>query len=138
MEEITHRPVEIILARGVMSHLGIPAMLVDIGGSIVYFNDAAAAVLGVRFEETGPVSAADLARRSMACDDEGRAVPVEELPLMIALHRERPAYRRLRIQTAAGEERRLDVSAFPIVGNGSVRGAMAIFWDAAGPDANPT
>lgn len=135
MEDSAQRPVEIILARRLISNLGAPALLVDIGGAIVFFNDAAAAVLGVRFEEAGAMSAADWSARLTTCDGDGRPVAVEELPLMIALHEERPAYRRLRIRTACGDERQLDVSAVPILGNERVGGAMAIFWDAAAPQA---
>ncbi len=129
MGESPQRPVEIILARRVMGNIGTPAMLVDVGGELVFFNDPAAAVLGVRFEEAAEFDAAQWAERFAASDDDGRPVPVDELPLMMALHRERPAHRRLRIRCAAGDARQLDFSAFPIVGNEGVRGAMAIFWE---------
>jgi PAS domain S-box-containing protein len=130
MADSAQRPVELILARGVMSNLGASAFLVDVGGNVVFFNDAAAEVLGLRFEEAATISAAEWQRRITARDDDGRPVPVDELPLMIALHQERPAYRRLRVRSASGDEHRLDISAFPIVGSEGVRGAMAIFWDA--------
>ncbi len=131
MSDGPQRSVEIILARRVMANMGTPAMLVDVGGELVYFNDPAADVLGVRFEEAAEFDAAQWNERLATSDDDGRPVPPDELPLMIALHRERPAYRRLRIRCAACDERRLDMSAFPIVGNEGVRGAMAIFWDTA-------
>lgn len=134
MGDSEQRPVEIILARRLMGNLGTPALLVDVGGAIVFFNDRAAAVLGVRFEEAGDMDAMQWGERFATCDDDGRPVPVEELPLMIALHQERPAYRRLRIRSGSGEERRLEVSAFPILGNEGVRGAMAIFWDTTAAD----
>lgn len=129
MGDSPQRPVEIILARSVMGNMGTPAMLVDVGGELVFFNDAAAGVLGLRFEEAAQFDAAQWAERFSVSDDDGRPVPADELPLMIALHRERPAHRRLWFCRAAGDERQLDVSAFPIVGNEGVRGAMAIFWD---------
>lgn len=136
MGERARRPVEIILARGLMGSLGTPALLVDVGGAIVFYNDPAAAVLGVRFEETAEMNAAQWRERFATRDGEGRPIAVDELPLMIALHQERPAYRRLRIRSASGDERQMEVSAFPILGNEGVRGAMAIFWETTAGDGD--
>ena len=133
MAHSAQRPVELILARGFMSSLGAPALLVDIGGDVVFFNDAAGDVLGLRFEQAATIGAEEWQRRITAYDDDGGPIRTEELPLMVALHQERPAYRRLRIRSAAGVERRLDVSAFPIGDGAGVRGAMAIFWDVTPP-----
>lgn len=138
MADGAQRPVEIILARGLMTNLGAPALLVDVGGSIVFFNDPAAVVLGVRFEEAAEMDAVQWGERFATCDEDGRPVPPEELPLMIALHQERPAYRRVRIRSASGDVRQLDVSAFPILGNEGVRGAMAVFWDTTSGEGVPT
>jgi PAS domain S-box-containing protein len=132
MEDSEQRPVEIILARGLMSNLATPAFLVDVGGTLVFFNDAAAKVLGVRFEEAGPMSAQQWGTRFSPLTEEGRPVPLDELPLLIALNEERPCYSRFSIRSANGDTRVIEVSAFPIVGSGGVRGAMAIFWDADG------
>src|ERR1700710_196159 len=42
------RPVELILARGLMSNITTPAFLVDLLGTLVFFNDAAGELLGLR------------------------------------------------------------------------------------------
>ena len=52
------RPVELILARGLMSNLTTPAFLVDPDGTLVFFNEAAGELLGLRYEEAGPMTAA--------------------------------------------------------------------------------
>jgi PAS domain-containing protein len=129
MADSIQRPVEIILARGLMSNLTTPAFLVDVGGALVFFNDAAARLLGVRFEEAGPMGPRDWGTRFAPVDGAGKPVPVSELPLLVALHEERPLHRRMRISSAIGAARDIEVSAFPIVGAEGVRGAMAIFWD---------
>ena len=54
---MTQRPLELILARNLMSALSTPAFLVDEGGVLVFYNEAAGALLGKRFEELGTVGA---------------------------------------------------------------------------------
>ena len=121
-------PVEMILARGLLSNLSTPAFLVDSPGNLVYDNDAAGELLGLRFEEAGPMARADWASRFEPIDPDGQAIDTESLPLVIALRQGRPAHTSMRIRPASGEPRDLEVSAFPIIGNGGQRGAMAIFW----------
>jgi PAS domain-containing protein len=132
MGDTGRRPIEIILARGLMSSLGAPAYLVDVAGTLVYFNDAAGHVLGLRYEEAGPMTAQEWGTRFTPTAADGAPVALDALPLAIALNEERPAYRRLRIRSATGHPRALEVSAFPIVGRDGVRGAMAVFWEATG------
>jgi PAS domain-containing protein len=120
------RPVELILARSLMSSLGTPAFLIDVAATLVFFNDAAATMLGVRFEEAGPMSAEDWGKRFAPADS---GLPIAEFPLLIALNQERPVYRRLRIRSATGGLHRIEVCAIPIGVSGDVRGAMALFWE---------
>jgi PAS domain-containing protein len=122
-------PVEIILARSLMSNLTTPAFLVGLDGTLVYFNDAAADLLGLRFEEAGPLPAADWGTRFVPRDDDGNPLDVPDLPLSIALTTGQPAHGRMRLQTPAGANRHIEVHALPIVGTGGMRGALAIFWD---------
>jgi PAS domain-containing protein len=51
----SQRPLELILARNLMSALSTPAFLVDEGGVLVFYNEAAGMLLGKRFEELGTV-----------------------------------------------------------------------------------
>ena len=52
------RPLELILARNLLSSLSTPAFLVDEPGDIAFYNDAAGALLGRRYEDTGRCAAA--------------------------------------------------------------------------------
>ena len=47
------RPLELILARNLMAGLSTPAFLVDEDAVVVFYNEAAGALLGRRFEEAG-------------------------------------------------------------------------------------
>ena len=121
-------PVEIILARGLMSNLTTPAFLVDSDGNLVYYNDAAGELLGLRFEEAGPMKREDWATRFEPLGPDGKPIDPESLPLVIALRRGLASHTAMRIRPATGEPRELEVSAFPIIGTSGQRGAMAIFW----------
>jgi PAS domain-containing protein len=121
-------PIEIIMARGLMSNLTTPAFLVDQEGTLIFFNDAAGELLGVRFEEAGAMPAGEWATRFKPVSADGRPLPPQELPLTIALHESRPAHAAMGIHGQDGVDRHIEVSAFPIVGRSGQTGAIAIFW----------
>ena len=58
MEGSSQRPIELILARNLLSSLSTPAFLASGPGEIIFYNEAAGAILGQRFEETGKLSPA--------------------------------------------------------------------------------
>jgi PAS domain-containing protein len=122
------RPIELILARNLMSSLSTPAFLVDEKGVVVFYNDAAAGLLGVRFEEAGRMPPEEWGSAFGPFDDSGEPVPFDELPLTVALQAGRPAHSHLRIRSLKGEDHDIEVSAFPILTTSGTRGAMAIFW----------
>jgi PAS domain-containing protein len=125
------RPVELILARGLMSNITTPAFLVDAFGTLVFFNDAAGELLGMRYEEAGPMELEQWGTRFVPLRLDGRPIPPDELPLAVALRENRPVHLGFCVRSAQGDPRLIEVSAFPIVGNAGLRGAMAIFWDAS-------
>lgn len=116
------------MARGFVSNLATPAFLVDTEGTLVFYNEAAAELLGVGFEEAGPLPARDWANRFAPVAADGSAVALEGLPLGIALIQGRPAHRALHITAATGEKRAIEATAFPVVGHEGQSGAIAIFW----------
>lgn len=125
------RPVELILARGLMSNLTTPAFLVDVDGTLVFFNEAAGDLLGLPYEAAGPMDLPAFAARFVPIADDGRQLTVAELPLAIALRERRPVHLRFRVRSAHGDLFEIEDSAFPIVGNDGLRGAMAVVWDVA-------
>jgi PAS domain-containing protein len=119
------RPLELILARNLLASLSTPAFLVDGKGEIAFFNDAAAALLGRRYEDTGPISAREWTQTFDAFD---------RLGLAAALKGNRPAHGRLWVRSADGERQMIEASAIPIIGGGGHRGAMVVFWPAEQDD----
>jgi PAS domain-containing protein len=126
---VEQHPVEVIMARGLMSNMTTAAFLVDNDGALIFFNDAAGELLGVRFEEAGPMAAAEWGSRFTPTALDGRPLPLEELPLAIAITEGRPAHGLMRIVSGLGEERDIEVTAFPILGRAGQSASIAIFWD---------
>jgi PAS domain-containing protein len=124
-------PVELIMARGFMSNLSTPAFLVDQKGVLVFYNEAAEEILGLTFSEAGPMPADEWSARFEPRGPDGRVVPVDELPLGVALLEGRPAHGPLRITSVAGRAEEIQAAAFPVSGRGGQSGALAIFWRAA-------
>jgi PAS domain-containing protein len=104
-------------------------------GDVVFYNEAAGAVLGQRFEETGTLSAHDWVCTFGPFDESGEPLPVDEQPLTPALRANRPGHAVHRIRSATGAEHDIEVSALPIVGSDGFQGAMIFFWTREDPPA---
>ena len=122
-------PVEIIMARGLMANLTTPAFMVDPEGTLIFFNEAAGEILGLQYEEAGPMPAEEWGTRFEPLGVDGQPIPVEQLPLSIAVREARAAHSALRIRSARGDVRDIEATAFPVVGREGQSGAIAIFWD---------
>jgi PAS domain-containing protein len=125
----TQRPLELILARNLLATLSTPAFLVNQPGDIVFYNEAAGAVLGRRFEERGTLSARDWVETFGPFDDEGNPIPIEEQPLTTSLRRNHPDHSRHRIRSLSGAEHHVEVSGVPVIGADGFVGAMVFFWE---------
>jgi PAS domain-containing protein len=121
----------VILTRELASSLATPVFLVDPAGRLLFYNEAAEAILGRRFDETGEMSAGEWSTAFVPTDEEGRALPQEDLPLVIALRDRRPAHKRFTIRGLDGTRREIEASAIPLIGQaGRFVGAVAFFWQA--------
>lgn len=125
---MTQKPVELILARNLMSSLSTPAFLVDEGGIMIFYNEAAGALLGKRFEEIGKVGPEEWGTIFGPFDGDGEPIPYDELPLVIAVRQGRPAHARFTIRSTDGTLHEIEVSAFPILTAHGSQGGIAIFW----------
>ncbi len=126
------KPLELILARNLLTSLDTPGFLVARDGELLFYNEAAGAMLGISFEESGRMPASRWGRLLGPFDAEGEAIPYEELPVTEALRHGRPVHADLRIRSARGTEYDIEVSALPIVAEGGQEGAMVFFWPQAG------
>ena len=121
------QPLELILARNLVSIISVAALLVDVDGRVVFFNDAAAEIIGSSFEETGVMSREEWNSRFGPFDEHGAPLASDDLPLTVALREGRPAYARLRIRSARGPLE-VEAGALPLLGPAGYHGAMIYFW----------
>jgi PAS domain-containing protein len=126
----TQRPLELILARNLLSTLSTPATLVNQPGDIVFYNDAAGVLLGRRFEEQGAMAAQDWVNLFGPFDDAGNPIPLEEQTLTRLLRRNRAGHVRSRIRPIGGPDQIVEVSGVPVIGADGFVGGMLFFWPA--------
>ena len=125
---MTQRPLELILARNLMSALSTPAFLVDEGGLLVFYNEAAGMLLGKRFEELGTVGPQEWGSLFGPFDESGAPIPYDDLPIVRAVRAGRPAHAEMTVRSTDGTEHEVEVSAFPILTAHGSQGAIAVFW----------
>ncbi len=131
MSSVTQKPLELILARNLMSALSTPAFLVDEGGLLVFYNEAAGMLLGKRYEELGTVGPQEWGGLFGPFDADGEPIPDEQLPLVVAVRNGRPAHGEFEIRSADGAVHEVEISAFPILTAHGSQGAIAVCWPAS-------
>jgi PAS domain-containing protein len=123
------RPIELILLRQLASYLDMPIFVVDAEGRLVYYNEPAEPLLGVRFDEVGVMETVDWLTAFRPGDEAGAVLPADQVPILIALREHRPIHSELWISGLDGVRRPIGATALPLVGQGgSDLGAVAIFW----------
>jgi len=123
-------PIELILLRQVASYLDLPVFLVDTEGRLVYFNEPAEPLLGLRFDEVGELSMVDWLAAFRPADVDGGALATDAVPLVVALREARACHAVLTISGLDGVRRAIATTAVPIRGQGGLLGAVALFWSA--------
>ena len=84
------KPLELILARNLLASVSTPAFLVGDQGTLLFYNEAAAALLGRRFEESGTLSASEWTSEFGPYGEDGLPLPYDEIPATVALRSRRP------------------------------------------------
>ncbi|HEV8440115.1 MAG TPA: PAS domain-containing protein [Methylomirabilota bacterium] len=127
---MSQQAVEIILTRQLASYLAMPIFVVDPAGRLLYYNERAEAILGHRYDETGEMPLEEWSTMWMPTAEDGSPIPLDELPLVIALRKNQAVHRAFRIRGLDGVSRRIAVTALPLEGQGGRHlGALAIFWE---------
>jgi PAS domain-containing protein len=123
------QPLELILARNLISGIELAAFLVDPDGVLVFFNDAAGELIGRRFEEVGRLRRDEWSSEFGPFDEFGKLMPTDTLPLTVALRQGLPAHDRFRVSSSGdGELVEVDVSALPLGTADGFKGAIVVFW----------
>jgi PAS domain-containing protein len=123
------KPIELILIRRLASYLSIPMFVVDADGTMLFYNEPAEALLGRTFDEAGEMKMEAWSTMFLPRDEHGDALPPEALPLFVAIRERRPAHRIIRFTGLDGVSKRIEITAFPLEGQGGRHlGAVAAFW----------
>jgi PAS domain S-box-containing protein len=131
---VAQRSLVLILARDLADKLATAMFVVDQEGTLVYFNEAAADILGESFGEAGRMRVEAWSTAFRPVHEGGEEITPEDLPLVIALRRRVPAHRDMKIRGLDGEVRDIAVTAFPLFARADeFVGAAAIFWQLGGP-----
>ena len=119
----------LILARAFASNLSTPALLTDANGYLVFYNEAAEAVIGRRFSETGEMPFDEWIAAFEPRTSDAQPLPPEHRPTRVALDERRPAHLRYLVTSADGVEREIEVSALPLFAHtDELVGVIVIFW----------
>jgi PAS domain-containing protein len=131
---VASQPLELILARNLVSAITLAAFLVDPDGKLVFFNDAAGELVGKRFEEVGRLRQEEWASEFGPFDEFGKLLPTEDAPLGVALRDGLPAHDRFYMSVRDEELVAVDVSALPLSTADGFKGAIVVFWRASSGD----
>ena len=124
----------LILAREFASQLAMPTFIVDEEGNLVFYNEAAEAILGRAFAEVGEMPAQELVRAIDIANLEGEVLEPRDRAIGIALFEHRPTHATRRLRSMSGEWHTVEVTAFPLLtGPDEVGGVVAIFWKTEEP-----
>lgn len=125
----SQKPLELILARNFLTSVSTPAFLVARGGDLLFYNEAAGALLGVPFEETGKQDPGEWTKSFGPFAGNGEPLEIEDLSLTVALREGRPAHDEFCIRSVDGHRHEIAASAMPVISteNGN-SGALIVFW----------
>src|SRR5262245_743238 len=98
----TQKPLELILARNLLTSLSTPGFLLDDEASVVFYNEAAAALLGRSFEEAGTMTAEQWTSAFGPFAKDGSPIRVDTLATTEAIRAGRPAHATFEIRTGSG------------------------------------
>ena len=123
------RSLPLILARELASNLATPMFLLDSEGTLVFFNDAAALLLGKTHAEVGEISSLEFGESLRVSTLDGEPLRRRDTPSGIAFFQHKPAHLRVLATTYDGVRRAFEATSYPLLGaTGEMHGVVAVFW----------
>jgi len=109
--------------------------LLDAGGMLAFYNEAAGMLLGRSFAELGEIPSGEFGEALELATPEGDPIRRRDSPAGIAFFEHRPAHQTLLATTFHGERRQYEATAYPLFGTaGEMHGVVAVFWEVDGPE----
>ncbi|MGZ8766228.1 MAG: hypothetical protein ACXW2C_11115 [Acidimicrobiia bacterium] len=126
----TPKSLPLILARELASNLATPMFLLDPGGMLVFYNDAASLLLGKPFAELGETPSGEFGAALQLTTPDGEPIRRRDSPAGIAFFEQRPAHRTLMATGYDGVRNRFEATAYPLFGAaGEMHGVVGVFWE---------
>jgi hypothetical protein len=127
----TQHDIELILVRQLAASLATPMFIVNARGALLFYNEPAERLLGRTYEENDEMPLEEWSVQFRPTREDGRTIPAEELPLVVALTEGVPAYLSPMLLTGQDKvQRKISSAAFPLGGQQNRRlGAVALFWE---------
>ena len=126
---MSNNQIEIILSRQLADCLSIPVFIIDPEGNLLFYNEHAEDLLGLRYEETGRMSLAEWSSIFQPKDEFGNTLPPDKLPLVQTLQNQYPAHGDIWIESIKGDRSHISITSYPVIGRPNrFLGAVAIFW----------
>ncbi|MGP0028889.1 MAG: hypothetical protein ACLPVF_00090 [Acidimicrobiales bacterium] len=120
----------LILARELAANLATPMFLIDAGGMLVFYNDAAGLLLGKPFAELGEIPSGEFGEALQLATPDGDRVRRRDSPAGVAFFERRPAHRTLMATAYSGVRRQYEATAYPLFGAADeMHGVVAVFWE---------
>ncbi len=119
----------LILARELAASLATPMFLLDAAGMLVFFNDAAAMLLGRSFAGVGEIPSLEFGASLQLATPEGEPIRRRDTPAGVAYYQQKPAHMNVVATAYNGVRREYEATAYPLLGaTGEMHGVVAVFW----------
>jgi PAS domain-containing protein len=126
----TPKSLPLILARELAANLATPMFLIDSNGMLVFYNDAAAVLLGRTFAELGEIPASEFGAALKLTTIDGDDLRRRDSPAGIAFFQQKPSHSKVFATGFSGERRAYEATAYPLFGaEGEMHGVIAVFWE---------
>jgi len=123
------KSLQLILAQQLAANLSTPMFLMDAQGTLVYYNDAAEALIGRPWSEMGEIPIEEFGEMLDLYDDNGERLRRRDTPAGVAFLQRRPAHRRVQATGFDGVRRVVQATAYPLFGKGDeMHGVVQVFW----------
>jgi hypothetical protein len=128
----------LILARELAANLATPMFLMDPGGMLVFYNDAAALLLGKPFAELGEIPSGEFGASLQLSTPDGERILRRDSPSGVAYFELRPSHQTVMATSYDGVRRMYEATAYPLLGaTGEMHGVLAVFWAVKTADGEP-
>jgi PAS domain-containing protein len=119
----------LILARELASNLATPTLIANAEGTLVFFNEAADAIVGRPFGEIGEMSIEEFSASFTPRTRNHAPLTEDRRPTRIAFEERRAAHEQLWVTGRDGVDRQVAITAFPLFAEADeFVGIIGIFW----------